>query len=97
MIRPPRQRRVAGGVRAPYTELGFIKAFIPRRLHIGRRILTSKRLVIDGNEKERDSTGNTGNLSDQGHPTRHEPVDLAPAAGARRGNSGAVARRAASS
>src|ERR1017187_2384819 len=66
MIRPPRQPPVAGGVRAPYTELGIIKAVIPRRLHIGRRILTSKRLVINGNEKERDSTGNTGNLSDQG-------------------------------
>src|ERR1039457_5298333 len=83
----PGCRRSAGAL----PELGIIKALIPRRLHIGRRILTSKRLVINGNEKERDSTGN---LSDQGHPTRHEPVDLAPAAGARGGDSGALARRA---
>src|ERR1019366_4674787 len=29
----PRQRPVVGGVRRPYTELGIIKALIPRRLH----------------------------------------------------------------
>src|SRR5205809_8108099 len=55
-------------------------------------LLSTLKRAWYANEKGRKSTGN---LSDQNHSARHEPTDLASAAGARESDPGAVARRAA--